>query len=446
MKVLLADDEKTILITLQDALEKEGYEVKTFESGKQALEAIKSEQFHVIICDIRLPECDGHKILQETKKIQPDAEVILITAYGTVESAVKAMKDGAYDYIQKPFRNEEVIVRLKKLEEHILTKEELRGLKEQLSEKYSLGNLVAKSKQMKEVFELIKTVSESDCTVLIEGESGTGKELVSEAIHYNSPRRLSPLVKVFCSAVPETLIESELFGHEKGAFTDAKSRHIGKFERANRGTIFIDDVDDLSSTIQVKLLRVLEYKEFERLGGEETIRVDVRIIAATKKNLWELVKEGKFREDLFYRLNVIKIVIPPLRERPDDVQFLIMHFLSKYAKGKKFEISPETMFRLVNYYWPGNVRELEHCVQRAVILAQNRTLLYEKDFFAPAPLAQKQTPQTFVSLKEVISKTEAEYITNVLKFTKGRKTEAAQILGITRKNLWEKIKHYNIQL
>ncbi|HLY74510.1 MAG TPA: sigma-54 dependent transcriptional regulator, partial [Planctomycetota bacterium] len=354
MKILLADDERSIAVTLGDALRGAGHAVTVVPDGEQALQALQVDTFDCVITDIRLPKADGLKVLRSAKDLNPSSRVILITAYASVEDAVAAIKDGAEDYIQKPFFNDDVLVRLKRLERLRSLEQENTQLKEELAGRRQFGSLVGKSPRMQAVYDLVKSVAASEVNVLIEGESGTGKELVAEAIHYNSPRKGKPLIKMSCSVFPETLIEDELFGHVKGAFTDAKTDKSGRFERAHTGTIFIDDIDDLQPLPQVKLLRVLQEREFERIGATEPIKIDVRVVVATKKDLWQLVQNSTFREDLFHRLNVVKVHLPPLRERGEDVPLLVGHFLKKYSKGREFSIASEVLEALQSYSWPGN--------------------------------------------------------------------------------------------
>ncbi len=447
MKILLADDERTIAVTLGDALTGAGHTVTVVPDGEQAIQALKSDAFDCVITDIRLPKADGLKVLAATKERQPSARVILITAYASVEDAVKAIKDGAEDYIQKPFFNDDVLVRLRKLERLRSLEQENTQLKEELAGRHQFGAMVGKSPKMQAVYDLVQSVAASEVNVLIEGESGTGKERVAEAIHYNSPRKGKPLVKMSCSVFPETLIEDELFGHVKGAFTDAKTDKQGRFERAHTGTIFIDDIDDLQPIPQVKLLRVLQEREFERIGGTEPVKIDVRVVVATKKDLWQLVQGNTFREDLFHRLNVVKIRIPPLRERGEDIPLLVGHFMKKFSKGREFTITPEVLEALQGYSWPGNVRELEHAIERAIALAGTETMLKKEHLLRPLNMAGTDVPPTgkLATLKEMVAEAEARHIKNVVAYTQGHRGEASRILGITRKNLWEKMREYGIK-
>jgi DNA-binding NtrC family response regulator len=447
MKILLADDEKTIAVTLGDALRGAGYPVTVVSDGEQALEAVGRDAFDCVITDIRLPKADGLKVLRKVKELQPACKVILITAFASVEDAVSAIKDGAEDYVQKPFFNDDVLVRLKKLERLVHLEQENRQLKEELAGRRQFGAIVGKSPKMQAVYDLVASVAASEVNVLVEGESGTGKELVAEAIHYNSPRRAKPLVKMSCSVFPDTLIEDELFGHVKGAFTDARADKAGRFERAHGGTIFIDDIDDMQALPQVKLLRVLQEREVERIGSNQTIKVDVRVVAATKKDLWELVQAKAFREDLFHRLNVVKVRVPPLRERSDDIPLLVDHFMRKCGRGKEYAVTPEVLEALQGYSWPGNVRELEHAIERAVALAGDDPVLKKEHLLRPLSMPGTDVPPTgkLATLRETVAEAEARHIRNVLAYTQGHRGEAARILGITRKSLWEKIREYGIE-
>jgi DNA-binding NtrC family response regulator len=447
MNILLADDEKTIAVTLGDALRAAGHAVTAVPDGEQAIQALRAGPYDVVISDIRLPKADGLKVLRAVRDSQPSCKTLLITAYASVEDAVAAIKDGAEDYLQKPFFNEDVLARLKKVERVLdLERENLR-LKEELEGRRQFGALVGKSPKMQAVFELVRAVASSEVNVLVEGESGTGKELVAEALHFNSSRRGKPLVKMSCSVFPETLIESELFGHVKGAFTDARADKPGRFELAHTGTIFIDDIDDLQGPPQVKLLRVLQEREFDRVGGTKPVKVDVRVVAATKKDLWTLSQAGRFREDLFHRLNVVKVVIPPLRERAEDIPLLAGHFIRKHGKGRDFAVTPEILEALQSYAWPGNVRELEHAVERAIALAGQDGMLKKEHLLRPLAVPGTDvTPAGRLStLRDAVSEVEARHIRAVLGHVGGHRENASRILGITRKSLWEKMREYGIE-
>lgn len=447
MKILLADDERTIAVTLGDALRGAGHVVTVVPDGEQALGSLQTDTFDCVISDIRLPKADGIQVLRAAKESQPSTRVILITAYASVEDAVAAIKDGAEDYIQKPFFNDDVVARLKKLERLHTLEQENRQLKEELAGRRQFGALVGKAPKMQAVYDLVNCVAASEVNVLLEGESGTGKERVAEAIHFNSPRRGKPLVKMSCSVFPESLIEDELFGHVKGAFTDAKSDKSGRFERAHTGTIFIDDIDDLQPIPQVKLLRVLQEREFERIGSTQPVKIDVRVVVAAKKDLWQLVQSSQFREDLFHRLNVVKIQIPPLRERSEDIPLLVGHFIQKLSKGREFSVTPEVLEALQGYSWPGNVRELEHAIERAIALAGDDRILKKEHLLRPLNMPGTDVPPTgkLSTLREMVAEAEARHIRSVVAYTRGHRGEAARILGITRKSLWEKMGLYGIE-
>src|SRR5688572_18694012 len=354
MKVLLADDERSITITLGDALRAAGHEVTIANDGEEALRAAKGGSFDCLVTDLRMPKLDGLSLLKAVKELKPDTAVLVITAHGSGEVGFQAARDGALDFIQKPFFNEDVVLRLDKLRKYLDLRDENKRLRAELESRSSFGRIVGKSPGMQELFRQIGSVAASEVGVLIEGESGTGKELVAQQIHYGSPRRHGPF-EVVSSALYEGLIEDDLFGHVKGAFTDARADRPGRFERAHTGSIFIDDIDDMPLQTQVKLLRVLQEKQVERLGDTKTIRVDVRVIAATKKPAWDLVLDKKFREDLFHRLNVAHLKIPPLRDRAEDIPHLVAAFIERYGQGRPYQVQPDVMKALQAYSWPGNV-------------------------------------------------------------------------------------------
>jgi DNA-binding NtrC family response regulator len=447
MRILLADDEKTIAVTLGDALRGAGHQVSVVPDGERAIEAARGEPYDVVITDIRLPKADGLKVLRAVKERHAATKVILITAYASVQDAVAAIKDGAEDYLQKPFFNDDVLVRLRKIERLLDLERENRELKEELAGRRQFGSIIGKSPKMQQVYDLLKSLAASEVNVLVEGESGTGKELVAEALHYNSERRSKPLVKMSCSMFPETLLEDELFGHVKGAFTDARADKPGRFEAAHGGSIFIDDIDDMQLPPQVKLLRVLQEREVQRIGSNQTVKVDVRLIAATKKDLWDLAQQKQFREDLFHRLNVVKIRIPPLRERLEDVPLLVGHFIKKRGRGKDYAVTPEVLEALQGYSWPGNVRELEHAIERAIALAGDDPVLKKEHLLRPLSVPGTDVAPTgkLSSLRETVAEAEARHIRSVLGYTQGHRGETSRILGITRKNLWEKMREYGIE-
>ena len=444
IKVLVVDDEAIIRESLHDWLSDVGHQVLTAENGSKALEIIEKEKPGVAIVDLVMPGMDGIELLKKVRGISPSIEVIIITAYGSIPTAITAMREGAYDYIEKPFCPEKAELLIKKLAEHQRLIEENISLHRKLEERYQFENIIAKSAKMQQVVEVIKVVAKSNATVLITGESGTGKELVARAIHSQSYRKDKPFVAVSCAALPESLLESELFGHEKGAFTGAHAQRRGKFEVANRGSLFLDEIGEMSANIQVHLLRVLEEKEFTRVGGNELIKVDVRVISATNKDMKKVVANGQFREDLYYRLNVVTIELPPLRERKEDIPLLAQHFLKKFAVENQKEItgfSPEATDFLLKYEWPGNVRELENAIERAVILAKN-------SYIEVADLPRESlTLARSAPLVKSLAEVEKNHILNILAKTRGNNySEAARILGISRVTLYNKIKAYGLNV
>lgn len=445
-RILVIDDEVKITRLLQIQLEEEGHRVKTATTGEEALREMGKEEFDVVITDLKMPDVDGLTILEKTKENYPSTQVILITAYATVETAVKAMKKGAFDYITKPLNLEEVgeivnkALRIKRLEtENLLLREELF--------RESRTRIVGKSEAIKKVFRLIEKVAPERTTVLIQGETGTGKELVARAIHMLSPRRKRPYVVVNCAAIPENLLESELFGHSKGAFTGAVKDKKGKFHLAEGGTIFLDEVSSLSLGLQAKLLRFLETREFEPLGSNTTYSVDVRVIAATNRNLAEATQEGSFREDLYYRLNVFPIYLPPLRERKEDIPVLVEHFIKIYSQemGKEIKgLTQTALKKLMNYHWPGNVRELENLVERAIVLSDS-PYLDDRVFSIPE---EREVSLSLSSYQEAKRKTLEEFdrrfIVEVLKKTRGNILKACRQIGMDRKNFYLKLRKLNI--
>jgi len=454
LKVMVIDDEPLMRITIQDALEAEGYEVSIAETGQKGLSLFRKNPVDILITDLKLLDMDGLHILKEAKRMNPETQVIMITAYGSIDSAVTAMKEGASDYLTKPFSMDELLLILKRLLRIKQLEVENIRLKEKVEERFSLEGLIGKSPQMQKIYDLIETVSQTDTTVLIQGESGTGKEMVANAIHLKSLRKDGPFIKVNCSALPETLLESELFGHEKGAFTGAMRQRKGRFELAHEGTLFLDEIGEVSPVVQVKLLRVLQERQFERVGGSETISVDVRLICATQKDLKEEIKKGTFREDLYYRLNVVPIFLPPLRERREDILLLAEHFMNKFSKkmGKEiYGISEEAKNILLKYPFPGNIRELENMIERAIALMKGKHIQAEdlpEELWSQRALIQEickkiQDPKP---LSQAVNLFEKEYIQKVLERTKGKKGQAAEILGISRKTLWEKIKELEIEI
>lgn len=448
-QILVVDDEKKMGILIEATLKDAGYSVKTVTSGEEALKLLKKNSYDVVITDLKMEPVDGMVVLKKVKELNESTEVIMMTAYATAKSAVEAMKAGATDYIIKPFALEE----LKLLVDKIVEKQKLLALNLQLQEdlgKAILDEFVGKSQKIKGVFELVEKVAKTDANVLLLGESGTGKELVARAIHQKSKRKNKPLITVNCAALTETLLESELFGHEKGAFTGAYARKLGRFELADLGTIFLDEIGEISPTIQAKLLRALEEKKFNRVGGVETIGVDTRVIAATNKNLEQNVKAGKFREDLYFRLNVFPIWIPPLRERREDIPLLVEYFLKKFQYQEK-KLPADIMDQLINYHWPGNVRELKNILERAMILSDGKNIEAYHVGIKPGLLGVKTPTAEHQAIKATsqasglsLEEMEKNMIIEALRRAKGNKTEAAKALHITRRMLYSRMKKYNL--
>jgi len=450
-KILIAEDEKAQRDLLEGFLKKEGFSVEAVASGREALQKLEGDLFDIALIDYKMPELDGLQTLREIRRLYSDISVVMMTAYGTVETAVVSMKEGALDYLTKPIDLEELLLIFQKVMERSNLIRENRELRAQLQERYTLDNIVYGSPKMEEVMGLVARVAPSHATILIRGESGTGKELVANAIHYASPRSGKPLVKVSCSALPETLLESELFGHEKGAFTGATQKRIGRFEEADGGTIFLDEIGDLSPGIQVKLLRILQDKEFQRLGLNLTLKTDVRVIAATHRNLEEAMKSGNFREDLYYRLNVISIHLPPLRDRREEIPLLIDYFLKKYSKENQkpiSDISKEARALLLRYPFPGNVRELENLIERAVVLCREE-MITTPDL--PFHLRDEKSEREWKfsekekSLPESLEEVERDLIIKALHQHHGIQTKAAESLGISERVLRYKMKKYRIR-
>jgi two-component system response regulator PilR (NtrC family) len=453
-KILVADDEQSMREFLDIMLKKESYKVSLASNGEEVVKLIDNDLFDLVLLDIRMPKLDGISALKRIKAIAPETIVIMITAYASADTAIKAMKEGAYDYITKPFKVEEIKLIIKNaLEKKNLQKENIL-LKQVVKDRYHFGNIIGQSPKMVTLYDLLEKVSPTKTNILITGESGTGKELVAKAIHYNSPRKEKPFVTLNCGAIPEPLIESELFGHMKGAFTDAIATKKGLFEVADEGTIFLDEISELPLLMQVKLLRVLQDKEFKRVGGTEDIRVDVRIISATNKDLEEAVREKHFREDLFYRLNVIQIKLPPLRERKEDIPVLANHFLKKYSEELNkniLKITSETLQILLHYEYPGNVRELQNIIERAVALegSQEMTAINLNSYLSEQPLLKKgsmdiEIPTEGIDLEKMVEDLERTLLLKALDKTRGIKKKAAELLHINFRSMRYRLEKYGL--
>ena len=451
-RILIIDDEESFRHMLSVILKREGFEVETASDGEEALQKVKENTYNQVLCDIRMPRMDGLEFLKEIQKAGIDATLIMMSAYGTIDTAIEAMKLGAYDYISKPFKPDEILLTLKKAEERERLRKENEILRKEVKREYSFENIISKNEQMRKLFDIIKKVAPYKSTLLIMGESGTGKELVAKALHYHSDRSQNPFIPVNCGAIPENLLESELFGHAKGAFTDAIQTKKGLFEEADGGTLFLDEIGELPLLLQVKLLRVLQEGEIRRVGESKPIQVDVRIVAATAKDLVREVNEGRFREDLFYRLNVFPVHLPPLRERKEDIPLLVPHFIKKYNQilSKKVTgMHPKALEVLLNYRWFGNVRELENTIERAIVLADGPEI--EKDNLPVEVQGFKEVVQTSPAIEEEYSikkasKTmEIDLIQKALKKTKGNHTHASRLLEISHRALLYKIKEYEIK-
>jgi two-component system response regulator HydG len=444
--ILIVDDEKSHRLMLRAHLEREGFQIVEASDGHEAVERVNERSFDLVLMDIRMPTMDGIEALKRIQEAAAATPVIMMTAYGSINSAVEALKAGAADYLTKPLDMDELIFKAKKALHYRQLEEENILQKERLGMRFDFSSIIGTSPAMKKLFETLSMAAPTEATVLLLGESGTGKELVANAIHQNSPRNDKPYVKVNCAALPETLLESELFGHEKGAFTGAINTKKGRFERANGGTLFLDEIGEMSPPTQTKILRVLQERELEAVGGTKTIKVDVRIIAATNKDLAEEVKKVRFREDLYYRLNVVPITIPPLRERTEDIPLLAEHFLRIYSEKNKRKFKgfdPRVMDAFISYSWPGNVRELENIVERIVIMSREDTITLED---LPSGIAGPQGEGDWTPPPTSLRDVERETILKTLHQTGGNRTHAAQILGITRKTLHNKIKEYGLDV
>lgn len=448
--ILVVDDEKNYLVVLSAFLSQEGYETLTADNAQTALEIVKSTDLDLVLTDMKMSPMDGIELLKRVKEMVPDLPVIMMTAYGTVEKAVEAIQVGAFNFILKPFQNETLKQIVDKAVRTYTLIKENRRLVHTLEKLYHFDNIVGKSKPMQAVFDMVQKVAHSKATILITGASGTGKDLTAKAIHFSSPRRNKPFVAVSCAALTETLLESELFGHEKGAFTGAVAMKKGRFELADGGTLFLDEIGEVPASLQVKLLRVLEEMHFERVGGTRTIAVDVRLIAATNKDLKAEVEHNRFREDLYFRLNVVHIKLPALKERTEDIPLLAVHFVKKYAQeaGRgEMNIAPEAMRFLCNHSWPGNVREFEHAIERAVLFSKNKEITLDdlpKDLMGFSDLEIPIDWEKLSDLTETLDAIEKRLIKKALSLSNGVQSHAANLLGIPRSNLQYRLKKHNL--
>ena len=453
-RILVVDDEENMVHFLTKLLRGEGFEVEGARTGETALERLRAAPFELVLTDLKLPDADGIEILKASRDLSPETVVVLITAYGTIESAIEAMRAGAYDYVTKPFRASEILQVVGKALERVRLRREVSQLRQAVEKRFGFGSLVGKSPKMQEVYTQIEKIASARGTVLIQGESGTGKELVAKAIHFNGSRKSGPFVVINCGAIPETLQESELFGHEKGAFTGAVALKKGLFEEAHGGTLFLDEVAELAPGLQAKLLRALQDGEIRRVGGTKTLRVDARIIAATNRDLAAEVREGAFREDLFYRVNVIPIFLPPLRERGEDLPLLADHCLDRLTReggGTRKRLSAEALRTMMAYPWPGNVRELEHALERATLLSEGEVITHHDlppEILAPKDEVTVILPDSAATFKEtmarVIREVEVRLIRRALTQSGNNRIEAARILGISRRALFYRLKAYDL--
>jgi len=446
-RILLVEDDEIMRITVQDRLIKEGWNVDTAVNGREALDLVRKNNFHLILSDIRMPGMDGRELLREVKAETPNTDMFMMTAYGSVDDAITCLKNGASDYIIKPFDMDDLVIRISRIFEMQQVKARCDSLESCCRQAHP--QIIGRSKAIERVFQLINQAGPTDSTVLITGESGTGKELAATALHQASPRARRPYIRVNCAAIPEGLIESELFGHEKGAFTGAHTRHRGRFEMADGGTILLDEIGDMPLSLQAKLLRILQEGECERVGGTQTIHLDVRVICATAKDLQAEVRAGRFRQDLLYRISVIPLVMPPLRKRKEDIPLLVDHFLQEFStkRGLLLTLSTEAMQMLLDYDFPGNVRELKNIIERASVLAPG-PVIEAGDLamdLAAAVEGETESDQP-LPLCKALADTEKQCILKALNSTGGNRTRAAELLGISRKNLWEKMKQHQIEL
>jgi DNA-binding NtrC family response regulator len=445
--LLFVDDEPALRTLMAERLGERGFEVVQADSGEKALELLDQFAFDILITDLRMPGVDGMRVIEAARERYPGIVAIVISGYGTLKDAVDATKRGASDFIAKPFQFDELLQKVQKAIEELRLRSENAYLRSQLEERYQFGGILGRSRPMQSLFQMLETVARSNSTILVTGETGTGKEVVARAIHHNSPRRAHRFVALNCSAIPETLLEAELFGHVRGAFTGAVGTRQGRFEQAHKGTLFLDEVGTMSVALQMKLLRALQEREFERVGDNQTIKVDVRVIAATNSDLARMVAEGAFREDLYYRLNVIPIELPPLRERRDDIPLLVQHFLKKFSPNETLEVSQSAMRALMAYHWPGNVRQLENAVERVVALSAGKTDISSADLppeIQTTPQAAAppyvEFPEDGLDLPHYLASIERDLIRRALDRTGGNRNKAADLLRIKRTTLVEKLK------
>jgi two-component system response regulator PilR (NtrC family) len=448
-RILVIEDERSMREVLKILLEEESYDVTTAPDGLEGIEQLRNNVFDLVITDIKMPKADGFEVLKQVKSISPDTIVIMVTAFGTIEAAIEAMKIGAYDYIHKPFKIDEIRLIVKKAFEKKKLREELSLLREKFQTSFGLENIIGKSARMQDLFKLIPKVANSNSAVLISGESGTGKELVAIALHNLSPRKNKNFVTINCATFPEGLLETEMFGHVKGAFTGAVSSKPGLFEIADGGTFFLDEIGEMPLSLQSKLLRVLENGTFRRVGGTSDIKVDVRVLSATNKLIFDEVSSGAFREDLYYRLNVVPINIPALRERKEDIPLLVEHFLSKYSKNS-VKMSPDALALLLNYTWKGNIRELENLIERLVLLCERELILPED---LPGEISRDSDGLKYlpavgsdaIDLEKIMERIEKDYLLRALDKSNGVKTEAARLLGLSFRSFRHRLHKYEIR-
>jgi two-component system, NtrC family, response regulator AtoC len=461
LSILVIEDDTNLRDSILTTLDVSGYAARGAATAAEGLQRVEKELFDLIFCDLKLPDMDGLEFIRSCQKIRQDVSIVLMTAFGSNELAMEAIRTGAYDYLSKPFSMDELIFMIRKIEEREKLRNENAALKEAISQRYNFSNIVARSESMRSIFETVKRLSGFNTTVLLEGESGTGKELLAKAIHQNSPRRGQPFVAINCGAIPESLMESELFGHKKGAFTDASRDKKGLFEEASGGTIFLDEIGEMPLHLQVKLLRALQEQKIRRVGDEQTIDVDVRVVAATLRDLEQDVMNGRFRDDLYYRLNVVSIRIPPLRERQEDIPLLIEHLIKKHNKRLGLNIvrvQPDAMRALMDYHWRGNVRELENCIERALVLTESDSIDMDslpdhvrnsapqapRHETTTAPMPDEDAEDSSLSIRDRTRTLEIDLIVRALKKTKGNRTHAAKILEISHRALLYKLKEYGL--